>query len=204
MYNLFVTHSDILNVGLEKDISLISNLDKDVVDFFKECSGLSFDRGLYKTHTPNSSLHWSVLIGNYFANFGNKLIPFGYDWMGRQFCIINGKNNYILMLDPATGEYFELNESIGDFHNHDLIHEKEDVLSQALFNSVLEYLKIAQIDYSKCIGYKVPLFLNGTDDLNNYEIIDMEVYCEFERQIYEQIKALPPGTKIDSITFAKS
>lgn len=196
-----MAQANISNADLPKDLSLISNLNKDIVDFFNECGGLCIDRGVYKTHTPNSSLHWSVLISSYFANFGNKIIPFGYDWMGRQFVLINGKYNYILMLNPSTGEYFELNQNLVDFHNDDLVYEKEDILSASLFDEVLQFLKINQVDYDKCLGYKISLFLNGTNSLNNYGVIDMEVYWEIERQIYEKVKKLPPGTKIDKVTF---
>lgn len=31
---------------------------------------------------------------------------------------------------------------------------------------------------NKCVGYKVPLFLNGEDDIENLEVSDMEVYWE--------------------------
>lgn len=32
--------------------------------------------------------------------------------------------------------------------------------------------------HSQCAGYKVPLFLNGQDTLDNLEVSDMEVYWE--------------------------
>jgi len=60
---------------------------------------------------------------------------------------------------------------------------------------------ISEVRYGECIGHKVPLFLNGSDTIDNYEVTDMEVYWELQCQVYSQIKNLPPGTKINSIKF---
>lgn len=32
------------------------------------------------------------------------------------------------------------------------------------------------IPHDKCVGYKVPLFLNGEDNISNLELSDIEVY----------------------------
>jgi hypothetical protein len=60
-------------------------------------------------------------------------------------------------------------------------------------------LKIQKIPYQECVGYRVPLFLNGKDAVSNQELIDTEVYWETQCQLYNQIKKLPDGTKIGSV-----
>ena len=64
-------------------------------------------------------------------------------------------------------------------------------------------LKADKIKYNDCVGHKTPLFLNGSDDLGNFEISNIEVYWHIQIQIYLQIKDLPPGTKIDTVKWNK-
>lgn len=46
---------------------------------------------------------------------------------------------------------------------------------QVLMNGCLQK-KGVKILHNQCVGYKVPLFLNGQDDIDNRELSDMEVY----------------------------
>ena len=32
------------------------------------------------------------------------------------------------------------------------------------------------LKHSECVGYKVPIYLNGKDEVSNLEVSDMEVY----------------------------
>jgi len=159
----------------------------------------TFRGGLYRTHAIISSIHWAIIIENYFPAYLGKIIPFGYDWMGRQFCNYKGDPNLILMFDPATVEGYELEQNIIDFHNVDLVEDRESMLSDLLFDQVKRSLKIQKIPYQECVGYRVPLFLNGKDAVSNQELIDTEVYWETQCQLYNQIKNLPDGTKIGSV-----
>jgi hypothetical protein len=198
MYELFIKNNNPKDKQVLENKSLTENMDINIETLFNECGGYSFRNGLYRIHNPTSSLHWAILISSYFTKY-KKIIPFGYDWMGRQFAIDMNRANYILMFDPATAEDFELKGSLASFHNQDLVHEREPLLAERLFNQVIMSLGIDDINYNDCAGYKVPLFLNGSETLDNYEISNMEVYWEIQCQIYIQIKNLPPGTKIDSI-----
>lgn len=181
------------------DFNNIKN--EDIKLLFVECGGYSFRNGLYRVHTPNTSLYWSDLISNYYLKYKGKIIPFGYDWLGRQYALDISRKNYLLMFDPSTAEDFELNQSLTSFHNQDLVNEREDILSEQLFSVVTKTLGVTKISYEDCIGYKVPLFLNGSDTVNNYEVSNIDVYWEIQCQIYLQIKDLPPGTKINSVKF---
>jgi len=172
-----------------------------VANLFAECGGYSFWNGMFKVHTFPSSFYWSTLISKYYKTYDSKFVPFGYDWMGRQFAVDLRRENYILMFDPSTGEDFELNQDLVMFFIEDLIKDRDSILSGQLFHLATEFFHVEKIGYNNCIGYKIPLFLNGTDTLDNRELCDMEVYWEFQCQIYHQIKDLPPDTKIKSIKF---
>jgi hypothetical protein len=117
----------------------------------------------------------------------------------RQFAADVNRTDFILMFDPSTAEALELQQNIASFHNEELVNDRESYLTQSSFDKLLGVLRIEELPFNKCLGYKVPLFLGGKDKLDNYELSDLEVYWDFQSQIYHQIKDLPPGTKINSI-----
>jgi hypothetical protein len=39
------------------------------------------------------------------------------------------------------------------------------------------------LDHNKCVGYKVPLFLGGEDEISNLDELDMEVYWSIIGQL---------------------
>jgi hypothetical protein len=182
-------------------ISPVSGLNSDIDAFFNECGGRSFENGLYRTHTASSSLSWNVLVTTFFPQYGSDLILFGFDWMGRQFGIDLTRTVTIVMFDPSTAESFRVESGIAAFHNIDLLREEDDLLSKSNCLEIKEKLGIDELGFAECIGYKRPLFIGGEDSIDNYQKQNLEVYWEFNCQIYLQIKGLPPGTKINSINF---
>lgn len=161
--------------------------------------GKSFDNGLYTVHTFEESVKWNSIISKFFPNFNNKILSFAHDWMGRQFCIPNTENQCIYMFDPAQPDDYVLEENLFDFHDNVLANSKLSNLSPDLFEKTKQYLKLDSISYDECLGYKTPLFLNGKDELSNYEKVNIDFYWEFLNQIYEQVKDLPEGTRISKV-----
>jgi hypothetical protein len=168
---------------------------------FAECGAVSINKGLYSVHSRTSSQLWSDNIRRYFPEIKKTVLPFGYDWLGRQYGIVQGVENVIVMFDPATVEYYELAADLKDFHNKHLVDDRDGTVSEAGFTAALKKMNITELAIDKCVGYKIPFFLGGKDDYTNYEITDIEVYWELQCQIFGQIKDLPPGTKINSIKF---
>ena len=70
---------------------------------------------------------------------------------------------------PATFE---------DFHNIELVEYHEDSLASRFFESWQKENVGCVLERTDCVGYKVPLFLNGNDTLDNLEVSNMEVYWE--------------------------
>jgi hypothetical protein len=166
-----------------------------------DCGGMSFDNGLYTIHTFEDSIKWTNLLSKYFAKSQDSFLSFGHDWMGIQYCVSRNTNECIYIYDPATHEEFLVDENLLDFHNTVLPNSKEDNLASDLFSEALKYLKIERIDYKDCLGFKVPLFLNGKEEVSNYEICDIEFYWDNQFQIYNQIKDFPDGTHINNTTL---
>ena len=166
-----------------------------------EFGGKSFDNGLYTIHTFKDSLKWTGLLSQYFEKFKDEIISFGHDWMGRQFCVPTKSNECIYMFDPATQEDFYIDENLFYFHNSTLSDSKINNLASDLFEGALIHLGITRINYHQCIGFKTPLFLNGKEEVSNYEVGDLEVYWEFEYQLYQQVKNLPEGTRVHNVVI---
>ena len=100
------------------------------------------------------------------------------------------------MLDPATAEAFELESDIESFLNEDLDEFKNGLLEFEKFNFLKEKL-IDELSFNQVLGFKKFLFLGGKDQLDNFEVIDMEIYWELNYQIYNKTKDLPGGTSLN-------
>ena len=203
MYELFLENNLIELESIEKNAGLekIENAELEIL--FQECGGASIKRGLYRVHTAKSCLFWSAILNSYFPNYGGKIYPFGFDWLGRQFCINISNRKVIMMFDPSTVQGYELEEDIVLFHNRDMVVDRDDTISENAFEYFLKELAVSKISYNECVAHKTPLFLGGTDDVANYEVSDIEVHWDIQYQIYMQVKDLPPGTKINSVKFQK-
>ncbi len=131
-------------------------------------------------------MHWSLIVAEYFSKYQLKVYPFGFDWMGRQFCISVNNSNLLFMLYPGTGVESELHQDLAQLHNDDFVNDKDDMLASKLFNNALKKCNLKTINYTECIGYKVPLFLGGNDDLDNYEKVNLEVYWHVQNKLYKK------------------
>jgi len=166
-----------------------------------EFGGKSFDNGLYTIHTFKDSLKWTGLLSQYFGKEENSFLSFAHDWMGIQYCVSRNTNECIYMFDPATQEEFCIDENLMEFHNNILPESKVNNLASDFFEGACKYLKITSISYHQCIGFKTPLFLNGKEEISNYEVGDLEVYWDFEYQLYQQVKNLPEGTRLHNVAI---
>ena len=59
-------------------------------------------------------------------------------------------------------------------------------LAEKFFEEWSEFSKI-KLQYGRCAGYKIPLFLGGADEKENLEDSDMEVYWEIITQVIKQL-----------------
>jgi hypothetical protein len=169
----------------------------EVSNLFEQFSGAIFEDGLFKIHNIGSFYLWTELTFEYFKKFKGKSYCFAFDWVGRQYAVNYSENkSRILMLDPATAEAFELQTDIESFFNEDLIESKGDLFEVDNFI----YLKkkiFNQLKFEECLGFQQFLFLGGKVELDNYELIDMEVYWELNYQVFCKTQGLPPGTLVN-------
>lgn len=182
----------------EREKDFYKNLPPELFDLLDQCGGATFNHGLYRIHSFDSSVKWALIISAYFSQYQHKIYPFGFDWMGRQFCL-STSGDILYMFDPGTGQDFEFQQTLTLLHNEDFVKDTDAMLSINLFHNTLAFNKINSIDYNECLGYKVPLFLGGKDEIENCELQNIEVYWHIESQLYKKVKDLPEGTKIGNI-----
>ena len=63
-----------------------------------------------------------------------------------------------------------------EFHDSEIVECHEDCLASEFFQEWFLANDNYILKKNECVGYKVPLFLNGEDEIENLEISDMEVY----------------------------
>ncbi|MEP6612670.1 MAG: T6SS immunity protein Tdi1 domain-containing protein [Mucilaginibacter sp.] len=180
----------------EVGLTAVSNL-PELCELFEKLSGTSFENGLFKIHTVGSFYLWTEIAFEYFKKYKGNSYCFAFDWVGRQYAVnYSGGKTSILLLDPATAEVFKLETDIQSFLNEETDDFKNSHLEIERFNTLSENVA-SNLRFGQCLGFKKFLFLGGKDELNNFEVNDMEVYWELSYQVYCKTRGLPPGTIVN-------
>lgn len=156
--------------------------------FMQRWSGATFSRGLYRIHNRRSGAMADTWVSQMFPEFGRRFQCFGFDWLGRQFALdadrIDGGQAQVLLMDPGTAEALEIPCGFSSFHNQELVEFHDAALATDFFRTWSEGRNdLAALSHDVCVGYKVPLFLGGVDDVSNLELTDMDVYWSLSAQL---------------------
>lgn len=144
-------------------------------EFLKFYSGVSFKNGLYRIHRNEDFDKWTQIVESVFPKYKGKILVFGYDWLGRQFAL-NLNTGTVLLFEPGTGEVLNIPADFENFHNEEITEYSEDSLASDFFEEWYASEQGKALSHDQCVGYKIPLFLNGEDNLSNLEVSDMDVY----------------------------
>lgn len=183
----------------EANLAVVS---EDLVRTVSELGGKTFNYGIYRVLTPSRIETMSKIISDAFPNYKNKIVCFGVDWLGRCFAIEKENSSQALLFDVGVGEVIIIPTDIVKFHNYKLINHASDALASEFYEQWREINK-KPIKLSQCVGLKIPLFLGGSDTIDNLEIIDLEVYIEICGQLMNKVLSLPEGTTIKEIIIKK-
>lgn len=172
--------------------------------FSARYAGWTFNDGLYRFHDSNSGPAAATAIGDAFPAFAERAAPFAFDWLGRQFALDstrwNAGRQQVLLLEPGTGDVLEVPQTFTGFHDEELIDYREPALAESFFKRWQRSDAASLVlGFNRCAGYRVPLFLGGSDTVDNLETIDIDVYWTLCGQLREGIRRLPPGTSIGQI-----
>ena len=133
----------------------------------------------------------------------NRIRPFGYDWMGRFFCLDGARvikdEPAVLLLEPSSQNAYEIPATLIDFYDGILIENAEQALEVELFEEWRSKNERINLSMPECVGCRVPLFLGGQFCLENLELIDLKLYWNIVSQISKQAEKYPEGTSIDSV-----
>jgi hypothetical protein len=124
-----------------------------------------------------------------------RVACFGYDWLGRQFVKFESG---VLRFSAGNLEMTEIPFDLDGFHNDVLLQMQEPALSVEFYKAWLDAGGRAP-QYSECIGYGRPLFLGGTDWIENLEVIDLDVYWTVSAPLIARARHVGVGGVIGKI-----
>lgn len=159
--------------------------------------------GAYRTHDSGDISAWTELATEAFPRLRDRIACFASDWLGRQFAVYTVEvprgQPTLLMLDPGTGKVGGLHVSLEDFHETELHRNANQLIGYGTLRQWLASGQPAPRDH-QCAGQKVPVFLGGTTDIGNLELIDMNVYWTIHAQLLAQTRDLPEGTRVRGVS----
>lgn len=170
-----------------------------LVQLFDQFGGVSFRGGLYRIIHPADLSDWQDRIHLAYPEFEGRIVCFGFDWLGRVFALdikrTEGGQAGVIMFEPGTGEALDIASNLRSFHGAELLEYGEAALAISFHEKWLA-VGGAMPRYDQCIGYRMPVFLNGADEVENLEVSDIDVYWHLTGQLILQTKGLPQGTKV--------
>lgn len=182
MFDKFAKFFNVENVlKLESNnIKLPISLPEDAKEFLMKFGGDTFGGGLYRIHKLDQIEKWDEIVTEAYPEFKGRIHCFGYDWLGRQFALdkkrVKNDKTLILMFEPGTADVLEIPCDFEEFHECEIIEYHDACLASAFYKQWRENVYNRDIESNKCVGYKVPLFLGGNDDVSNLELSDIDVY----------------------------
>ena len=142
-------------------------------------AGVTLGQGLYRFHTQSSAAAADALVAAAYPDFAGRVACFGMDWLGRQFSLDVTRGTpddpEVLLFDVGAGEALEIPTRFSAFHDEELTQYTDAALASQFFERWLRSHP-DPIPFDHCVGYEVPLFLGGADDLGNLELTDLDLY----------------------------
>lgn len=103
-----------------------------------------------------------------------------------------------MFVHTGRGIGAEIPRRFSTYHDDELVRDPEPSLCVSFFNE-WKSEDPADLAFDQCVGYKIPLFLGGEDDVHNLEVSDMEVYWSLMGELRLATMNLAPGTRISGI-----
>ncbi|MGE3799853.1 MAG: T6SS immunity protein Tdi1 domain-containing protein [Candidatus Kapaibacterium sp.] len=186
------------------DLAFLRDFDSALTSLLSAFAGHYFNNGVYRVFAFAKGVEITSLVCEAFPTYEGAIYCFGCDWLGNPFAIEKeregGAKKRVLLFDLGTGEVLEIPGDISAFHNETLIADADAAIEEELFN---EWSAEVEVDAStlvdKCMGYVIPLFLGGVDDLENLQLSDLTVYIDITGQLILGVRNLKNGDDITQI-----
>ncbi len=200
MFEVFEKKYTLTNRGVREPETENVDCPEIVRELFKTYGGATFDHGLYRIHDAASSAVATQAVTYAYGHPEIPLTCFGFDWLGRQFALDRRRGSAddpeVLLLEPGTGEAFEVPVPYSAFHDYGLTEFRHDSVLPEFFDLWRSEVSNHDLAFENCVGYKTPLFLGGLDETSNLEVIDTEVYWSLAGQMLVATRNLPDGTRV--------
>lgn len=178
-----------------------------LLELFELFGGMSFNRGVYRILRLEEVDQWTERIIAAFPSFANSIVPFGYDWLGRFFCVdlkrIDNGQPLVLLFTHISDEVFNIPKNIVDFHNGVLVEQQEAAIEVSMFSLFLNASEILSLQRNECADLVVPLYLGGSFSVKNMKATDVEISWDLAAQLLDQARHLKEGEKIKEIVVPK-
>lgn len=165
----------------------------------EDLAGTTLAHGLYRLHTASSAAIADQMVLEAFPEFAGRVECFGFDWLGRQFSLDRARgaseDNDVLLFDVGAGEALEIPVAFSRFHDEELVDYSDAALASQFFAEWF-HSHPEPIAFDACVGYRVPLFMGGTDALANLEISDLDVYWSLTGQLRLAAAGHDLGTRL--------
>lgn len=167
--------------------------------------GTSFNRGIYRVIGESAVSQLGQMVSIAFPGFTGRISCFAVDWLGRVFALdaarqVDGRAG-VVMFEPGTAQALEIPCNVATFHDSELIQYREEALAESFYDQWLSRGGVSP-SINQCIAYRRPLFLGGSDTVENLELSDLDVYWTIAAQLIEKTRGLPPGASIQKIDIA--
>ena len=126
-------------------------------EFLSSVEGKTFLNGMYRVFNLSEIEKWCKIVVHTFPAYKGQIMVFANDWLGRIFAVKKLQGT-VLMFEPGTGEVFDIQVTIEDFHNVEIVEYHEDSLASEFFNEWYEKQEHYVLHHNACAGYKEPLF----------------------------------------------
>lgn len=153
-----------------------------------QLGGIAIERGLYRVHVARSATAADLLVAEMFPEYGGRIRCVGFDWLGRQLAAdlpLPVDDPPVLLFEPGSGRVFEAPTPLSEFHDRGLIEVREEALAVAFY---LEWRSanpgMDQLDFSQCVGFRIPLFLGGEGSTPNLEVTALDFYWTLSGQLW--------------------
>ncbi len=169
-----------------------------------QLGGKTFQEGLFRILRGDEVVMATQAAWEMFPDHAKRILVFGYDWLGRQFVVdIDRVENglpQVLFLEIGTGDALEVPCDPITFINNELVDYPEETLAKSFFQE-WKAENPAALAHNECVGFKVPLFLGGEEEIDNLEVSDLAVYWHLCGELLSQIDDLDDGTDIGEISI---
>ncbi len=167
------------------NVDLVIETSKDGYNtFISVLGGKMFGDGLFCSFSQSNINKWIEIVTRAYPDFTQKFKLFGYDWLGRCLGVDLRDETFgnVLKFEIGTNDVLEIPCKLENFLNEEIPLYSDACLAESFFHNWLNHSQ-EKLEYGRCVGYKVPLFLGGNDDVDNLENNDMEVYWDILTQV---------------------